>query len=100
MKGDLIGRSRRAAAKREKELRQRFLSSEDAAEHDDRAGLSLQARIVSGNGEEKDWTAESAKWRNAAAPEQGQIFFPSILYLSRWSSNLRWGYCHRTHRLP
>ena len=34
MREDLIGRSRRAAVKREKELRQRFLSSEDGAEHD------------------------------------------------------------------
>ena len=81
MKEDLIGRSRRAAVKREKELRQRFLSSEDGAEHDDRAGLSLQAHIISGNDEEKDWTVESAKQRNAAAPEQGKIcFFPPLFY--------------------
>jgi hypothetical protein len=76
MKEDPIGRSRRAAVKREKELRQ-LLSSEDGAEHDDRAGLSLQVHIISGNDEEKDWTVESAKQRNAAAPEQGKIcFFP------------------------
>ena len=76
------GWSRRVAVKREKELRQRFLSSEDGAEHDDRAGLSLQAHIISGNDEEKDWTMESAKQRNAAAPEQSKICFfpPSILY--------------------
>ena len=65
-------------------------------EHDDRAGLSLQAHIISGNDEEKDWTAESAKQRNAATPEQGKNFFP-LLYLSRWSSNLKGGYCHGTH---
>jgi len=80
MREDLIGRSRRAAVKREKELRQRFLSSEDGAEHDDRAGLSLQAHIISGNDEEKDWTVESAKQRNAAAPEQGKICFFFPLY--------------------
>jgi hypothetical protein len=81
MREDLIGWSRRAAVKREKELRQRFLSSEDGAEHDDRAGLSLPAHIISGNDEEKDWTVESAKQRNAAAPEQGQFcFFPPLFY--------------------
>ncbi len=55
--------------------------------------------MVSGNGEEKDWTAKSAKWRNAAAPEQGKnlFFFLSILYLPRRSSDLGRGYCHGTH---
>ena len=81
MKKDLIGRSRRAAVKREKELRQRFLSSEDGAEHDNRAGLSLQAHIIVVTMKRKTgrWSLRSRgtqQRRNKAK----FAFSPSILY--------------------
>jgi serine/threonine protein kinase len=80
MREDLIGRSRRAAVKREKELRQRFLSSGDGAEHDDRAGLSLQAHIISGNDEEKvDGGVCEAEERSSVGTRQN-LFFPPLFY--------------------
>ena len=82
MREDLIGRSRRAAVKREKELRLRFLGSEDGAKHDDRAGLSLQAHMVSGNDEEKDWTAESCEAEERSNSGTRQKFFSSSVSVS------------------